>query len=131
MSSMSNRPSASSAGKASRTSASAPARSAGLPPQPQVMAVSGLLREALARAALWRTLTRRYAAETGLAFSAWRQRARLLRALELLAAGQAVTTVALELGYDSLSAFIALFRCVMGVSPGAWPARQAAAVQSK
>lgn len=65
-----------------------------------------------------RTLTRRFAAETGFSFSEWRQRARLMRALELLAARTPVTTVALELGYDNVSAFIAMFRRAMGVTPG-------------
>jgi AraC-like DNA-binding protein len=62
-------------------------------------------------------LTRRFAAETGMPFSEWRQRARLMRALELLMAGQPVTGIALDLGYDSLSAFIAMFRRSLGVSP--------------
>src|SRR5690606_12637075 len=48
-----------------------------------------------------RTLSRRFVAETGFTFTAWRQRARLLNALEQLAAGQAVTTVALASGYDN------------------------------
>jgi AraC-like DNA-binding protein len=65
-----------------------------------------------------RTLSRRFVAETGLTFTAWRQRARLLRALELLAAGEPVTSVALELGYDNASAFIALFRRSFGTTPG-------------
>ncbi|KGT93328.1 AraC family transcriptional regulator [Erwinia typographi] len=65
-----------------------------------------------------RTLTRRFSAETGFSFSEWRQRVRLLRALELLAAGQPVTTIALDLGYDNVSAFIALFRRVFGTTPG-------------
>lgn len=65
-----------------------------------------------------RTLVRRFTAETGFNFAAWRQRARILRALELLAAGQAVTTIALDLGYDNVSAFIAMFKRVMGVTPG-------------
>jgi AraC-like DNA-binding protein/quercetin dioxygenase-like cupin family protein len=69
-----------------------------------------------------RTLTRRFALETGLAFSTWRTRARLMRAIELLAAGGAVTSVALELGYDSLSAFISMFRRSLGVSPGKFSA---------
>jgi AraC-like DNA-binding protein len=56
-------------------------------------------------------------AETGLTYTAWRQRARLMRALELLAKGAAVTSVALDLGYDSVSAFIALFKRVLGVTP--------------
>src|SRR5690606_16861112 len=65
-----------------------------------------------------RTLSRRFAAETGFNFTEWRQRVRLLRALELLAAGRPVTAIALDLGYDSVSAFIALFRRVFGVTPG-------------
>ncbi|NKI95723.1 helix-turn-helix transcriptional regulator [Rhizobacter sp. SG703] len=65
-----------------------------------------------------RTLTRRFVAETGFHFSAWRQRARLMRALELLAAGTPVTNVALDLGYDNLSAFIAMFRRQFGTTPG-------------
>jgi AraC-like DNA-binding protein len=56
--------------------------------------------------------------ETGMSFGAWRQQLRLLRALERIAAGDAVTTVALELGYESPSAFIAMFRKALGVSPG-------------
>ncbi|QJI45162.1 helix-turn-helix transcriptional regulator [Pseudomonas sp. ADAK2] len=65
-----------------------------------------------------RTLARRFVSETGFTFSQWRQRARLLRALELLATGEPVTTVALELGYDNVSAFIAMFRRTFGVTPG-------------
>ncbi|OVZ62416.1 AraC family transcriptional regulator [Pigmentiphaga sp. NML080357] len=65
-----------------------------------------------------RTLTRRFRVETGFSFTAWRQRVRLLRAMEMLAAGKAVTTVALDLGYDNVSAFIALFRRTFGVTPG-------------
>jgi len=64
-----------------------------------------------------RTLSRRFVAETGLTFTAWRQRARLVRAMELLAQGQAVTTVALDLGYSNVGAFIALFRRIHGVTP--------------
>lgn len=159
-----------------------------LPPQPCVLAVSGLLREAVARAASWpgtaldpvqgrlagvildeigamprvalglpmpqdarllsiaqalsnhpedgrtldewahwagiapRTLSRRFVAETGFSFTEWRQRVRLLRALELLAAGRPVTAIALDLGYDNVSAFIALFRRVFGVTPGRYEA---------
>jgi len=64
-----------------------------------------------------RTLSRNFTAETGMPFSAWRQRARLIRALEMLARGTAVTTIAIELGYDSLSAFIAMFKRSFGVTP--------------
>ncbi len=65
-----------------------------------------------------RTLSRRFVTETGFTFTAWRQRARLLRSLEMLAESTPVTTVALDLGYDSVSAFIALFRRTFGVTPG-------------
>ena len=65
-----------------------------------------------------RTLTRRFRAETGFSFNEWRQRIRLLRSLELLAAGKPVTAIALDLGYDNVSAFIALFRRIFGTTPG-------------
>jgi len=65
-----------------------------------------------------RTLSRRFTLETGLTFTIWRQRARLLRALELLATEIPVTSVALELGYDNPSAFIAMFKRHLGTTPG-------------
>jgi AraC-like DNA-binding protein len=65
-----------------------------------------------------RTLARLFVSETGLSFAHWRQQARLLRALERLAAGESVTTVALELGYEGPSAFIAMFRSRLGATPG-------------
>lgn len=155
-----------------------------LPSRPCILAVSGLLREAVARAASWRpgaleaaqvrlasvmldeirglpevnlslpmprdarllkiahalsdrpddgrrldewaawagiaprTLSRRFVSETGFSLTEWRQRVRLLRALELLAVGKPITTIALDLGYGNVSAFIALFRRVFGVTPG-------------
>ncbi|MDH0864704.1 helix-turn-helix transcriptional regulator [Mitsuaria sp. GD03876] len=159
---------------------------AALPAEPRILAVSGLLREAVARAVDWddatgpltppqarlagvildevalsapvalglpmpadprllkiaralsarpddarglaewadwagiapRTLTRRFVEETGFSFTEWRQRVRLLRGLELLAAGKPVMAIALELGYDNVSAFIALFKRTFGVTPG-------------
>lgn len=70
-----------------------------------------------------RTLSRRFAAETGFSFSAWRQRARLMRSLEMLAAGVAVNTIALDLGYSTASAFIATFRRTFGETPAAYRQR--------
>lgn len=65
-----------------------------------------------------RTLERRFGAETGLSVAAWQRRARLLAALDLLGRGRSVTAVALELGYDSPSAFTAMFRRTLGITPG-------------
>ena len=65
-----------------------------------------------------RTLTRLFITETGFTFTEWRQRVRLSKALEMLATGRSVTAIALDLGYDNVSAFIALFRRVFGVTPG-------------
>lgn len=65
-----------------------------------------------------RTLARCFQRETGLGFRAWRQQLRLLRGLERVAAGDAVTRVALDVGYESPSAFVAAFRRALGTSPG-------------
>ena len=65
-----------------------------------------------------RTLARLFRAETGMSFARWRQQARLLHAMRLLARGEAVTSTALEVGYDSPSAFIAAFTQIMGTTPG-------------
>ena len=73
-----------------------------------------------------RTLSRRFAAETGFTFADWRQRARLMCAVEMLAAGTPVTTIALSLGYDNVSAFIAMFRRTHGVTPARFMASRSA-----
>ncbi|MCD0502906.1 AraC family transcriptional regulator [Bordetella petrii] len=70
-----------------------------------------------------RTLMRRFRDETGITLGRWRQQARLLRALELLASGQPVTNVALTVGYESTSAFIGSFRNMYGVTPSQYFAR--------
>ena len=48
----------------------------------------------------------------------WRQQARLLHAVRMLAGGDSVTATALEVGYDSTSAFIEAFSSVLGATPG-------------
>jgi len=57
-----------------------------------------------------KTIQRLFLKQTGMTFGQWRQQARLLRALELLATGQKVIDVALALGYENPSAFGAMFR---------------------
>lgn len=64
-----------------------------------------------------RTIERLFRAETGMPFSQWRQRLRLIHALRLLAEGASVTSVALEAGYGSTSAFIAMFKKEVGTTP--------------
>lgn len=65
-----------------------------------------------------RTLARLFVTETGLSFRAWRQQLRLQEALARLAVGEPVTGVAFAVGYDSPSAFIAMFRKALGWTPG-------------
>lgn len=71
-----------------------------------------------------RTLERRFQGETGMTFGRWRQQARLLQALRLLAAGEPVTRVAFDVGYDSPSAFIAMFRAALGTTPARYYATE-------
>jgi AraC-like DNA-binding protein len=67
-----------------------------------------------------RTLSRRFAQETGLTFTEWRTQARLIAALPRLAAGEAVAGVARAVGYANPSAFIAAFRRGFGMTPRAY-----------
>ncbi|MEH6545612.1 MAG: AraC family transcriptional regulator, partial [Sneathiella sp.] len=64
-----------------------------------------------------RTLARLFKKETGLTFGKWRQQRRLLAGISLLTEGQPVTNVALDLGYESVSAFIAMFKSALGTTP--------------
>ena len=70
-----------------------------------------------------RTLSRRFVMETGFTFTAWRQRARLMRSLEMLAADVPVTAIALDLGYSTASAYISLFRRTFGATPALYRQR--------
>jgi AraC-like DNA-binding protein len=64
-----------------------------------------------------RTLARLFVRDTGMSFIEWRTRLRILNAIERLGSGHPVTEIAYDLGYASPSAFIAMFRKTMGVSP--------------
>ncbi len=65
-----------------------------------------------------RTLSRLFSRETGMSFRQWKQQIRILEALRQLGQNIAVTTVAFNLGYDSPSAFIAMFKKALGKTPG-------------
>ncbi len=64
-----------------------------------------------------RNFTRVFRQETGLSFAAWRQQACLVAALPRLATGEAVTSVAMALGYDNPNAFTSMFKRLLGVPP--------------
>ncbi|WP_215781817.1 helix-turn-helix transcriptional regulator [Paludibacterium sp. B53371] len=64
-----------------------------------------------------RTLARRFQRELGLSFSEWRQRLKYLTALSMLEQNLSVQHIALDLGYSTASAFIAMFQRLAGVSP--------------
>lgn len=66
-----------------------------------------------------RTASRLFPAETTLTFKSWRQRVRVMAALEQLSAGGSVKEVAARLGFSSSAAFSAAFRAVMGQAPSA------------
>lgn len=65
-----------------------------------------------------RTLARHFRLETGMSFVQWRRQIRILEALRRLGMKEPVTTVAIELGYDSPSAFISMFKKALGKTPG-------------
>jgi AraC-like DNA-binding protein len=79
---------------------------------------------ALDSGASGRTVARLFRRETGLTYIEWRNSLRLLEAIDQLGQGRAVTQVALDLGYQSASAFIAMFRREMGVSPARYMRQQ-------
>ncbi len=65
-----------------------------------------------------RTAARLFIKETGLTFGQWRQQLRLLCALQKLAQGEKVTSVAFDVGYQDVSSFISLFKKAFGTTPG-------------
>ena len=71
-----------------------------------------------------RTFNRRFSAETGMNFVNWRQLARVMQAMEWLAAGKPGGWIALSCGYSSVSAFIEVFRTWTGKTPGQWTIKE-------
>ncbi len=67
-----------------------------------------------------RTFTRVFRAETGVSFVTWRQQACIFASLPRLASGETVTNVALDAGYENVSAFTTMFRRMLGSSPSAY-----------
>ena len=67
-----------------------------------------------------RTISRLFPSETGLTFKAWRQRARIVLAIEQLSAGGAISQVAAQAGFASTAAFSFAFRQVTRMTPTAF-----------
>ncbi len=99
-----------------------------MPRDPRACRVAELLRRSPAGAdsleriasqagASKRTIERRFREEAGMGLGQWRKQLRLLHALRLLAGGEPVTSVALDCGYQSTSAFIAMFKRALGTTP--------------
>ncbi len=71
-----------------------------------------------------RTLSRRFTEELNLSWGVYLRRVRMLRAMQLLAGGHAtVTEVALQVGFNSLSAFNKAFRQFTHESPRTYQQR--------
>lgn len=67
-----------------------------------------------------RTLARAFQREAGMPFREFRRQVRLYAAMERLAEGRTVTTVAHELGFGSASNFTTMFRRATGTTPRAY-----------
>jgi AraC-like DNA-binding protein len=97
------------------------------PPGPLARRCEAFLRRPDAHAAIdaWaaalglsrRSFTRHFRRQTGLSFVAWRQQACLVAALPRLAAGESVTAIAGDLGYDNPAAFTTMFKRALGAAP--------------
>jgi len=94
--------------RAARFAALANHDSGAIPPTETLLRQSGASR---------RTMERLFRAETGMSLGQWQRRQTLLVALRRLAAGENVSGVAAQLGYNSASAFIAMFRRELGQTP--------------
>lgn len=64
-----------------------------------------------------RTLARHCQAELGMSFTEWRLRVRYLYSMDLLRNGHSVKEVALTLGYNQASPYIAMFKKYSGQTP--------------
>ncbi len=64
-----------------------------------------------------RSLKRLMVQETGLTFGRWRRQLHLVIALRELASGATVQRVSSDLGYESATAFILMFKKALGTTP--------------
>ena len=64
-----------------------------------------------------RTMSRLFPVETGLTLKSWRQRARIVQAMDWLARGNAIARVSVEFGFASTASFSCAFRQVTAMTP--------------
>lgn len=64
-----------------------------------------------------RTFTRRFTSEVGMSFRDWRQHARLVKSLDLLALNQSTKSIAHSMGFASSAAYCAAFREIFNCTP--------------
>jgi AraC-like DNA-binding protein len=111
------------------------------PTDPRLQRVCALLLDGRARGrtleglarqvgASTRTLARLFRQELSTTFVRWRQHAQLARALSQLAAGASVKAAARSAGFESPSAFTAMFRRALGVTPTRYLGRRPVVPQS-
>ncbi|BCH20971.1 AraC family transcriptional regulator [Mesorhizobium sp. L-8-3] len=65
-----------------------------------------------------RTLSRKMRHETGMSLWRWRHQLHVTLALQRMASGDSVQAVALDLGYETASSFITMFKKTTGKPPG-------------
>jgi AraC-like DNA-binding protein/mannose-6-phosphate isomerase-like protein (cupin superfamily) len=67
-----------------------------------------------------RTIQRVFRREVGSDFEFWRRQVRVMKAVELLVGGRSVKETSAALGYRQTTAFVEMFRGILGTTPGAW-----------
>lgn len=70
-----------------------------------------------------KTLARYFQKETGMSFAQWLRQAKLMQAMTELALNKPILSIALDLGYDSPSAFSAMFKREMAMTPSEYMAQ--------
>ncbi len=78
-----------------------------------------------------RSFTRRFKEETGLTFTVWRQRIKIIAALKMLAAKKSNAEIAFALGYKNTSTFNLLFSKQFGLPPAQYMRAKNEATEGK
>lgn len=71
-----------------------------------------------------RTLSRLFQSEFGTSFNSWRQQVRISSAMLQIDQGKQITTIAGDLGYETLTAFSQMFKKATGKTPSSYAAQK-------